>query len=60
MKKSDLEEIQSIIDNEGFDYTFAHYSNFNDIKDKEYHELKKKFLDSRAELGKYLKLEDYF
>lgn len=60
MQKSDLIEIQVIIDNEGFDYVFAHYSDFKEIKDEKFHELRKQYLDSRIKLGKYLKLGKYF
>lgn len=60
MKKSELKEIQQIIDNEGFDYTFANYSSFSDIKDEKFHELRNEFLNARAKLGKYLKLEEIF
>ena len=58
MKNSDKEELLARIDNEGFDYVFVHYSNFEFIKDKEFHELRKKFLEARENLANYIGLED--
>ena len=58
MKSSDHEEILSRIENEGFDYAFAHYSDFSEIKDKEFHNLRKNFLKARKELVDYVGFED--
>lgn len=57
MTKKQKSEIASIIDNEGFDYTFVHYSSFKEVKDKKFHELIEKFLSARKDLGDYLELE---
>lgn len=59
MKKSDKEEIAGIIDNEGFDYAFRHYSSFEEFEDKKFHELRLKYCEAAEKLGKYLGLEEY-
>ena len=58
MKKLDLEEVLNTIESEGFDYTFVHYDDFKQIKDKEFHKLRKEFLKSRRNLEKYLGIDD--
>lgn len=46
--------VLSTVDNEGFDYAFVHYSDFEDIEDKEFHELRKNFLEAREKLANYI------
>lgn len=60
MKKKDKKFLEGIIDNEGFDYAFAHYSSFEEIKDEKFHKLIDSFLAARTELGNYIGLEDFF
>ena len=47
------------IDNEGFDYTFIGYSDFEEIKDTKFHELRQKYIEAKNSLSNYLKLEEY-
>ena len=42
------------MDNEGIDYCFEHYSNFEEIKDKKFHELRLQFLKSLKEIQNYV------
>lgn len=39
---------------EGFHYCFKHYSDFNEINDEKFHELRLKYLDVTNELEKYI------
>jgi len=58
MKNKDLIYLTNIIDNEGFDYAFKHYSNFEQIEDEEFHSLRKQYLEAREKLEKYIGLEE--
>lgn len=58
MTKKELEFVQQCVDGEGFDYTFLHYSNFNQIKDAKFHKLRKAFVKSAEVLSQYLKLDE--
>ena len=53
----ELEDWQMVryrMDNEGIDYCFKHYSNFEEIKDEKFHELRNKFLTSLDEIQNYV------
>ena len=54
MKPTDIDYVRSKIDNEGFDYTFEGYSEFKDIKDDEFHQLRESYLAARKALADYL------
>jgi hypothetical protein len=58
MTEKKLGEIRDCIDNEGFDYCFIHYSNFENIKDDEFHKLIKEYKKAHAALAKYLKIDE--
>jgi len=57
MNAKDAHLIMSCIDNEGFDYTFVHYTDFNEIKDDEFHKLREAYLDAREALREYLGID---
>lgn len=59
MKKQDKEEIQNTIENEGFDYAFRHYSDFDEIEDEKFHALRIAYVDAAEALGEYLGLEEF-
>jgi len=59
MTKKEKNNILATIDNEGFDYGFANYSSFDEIKDKEFHELREKYLEARENLAVYIGCEEY-
>jgi hypothetical protein len=40
---------------EGFHYCFKHYSNFEEIKDEKFHELRKSYLSISSDLEQYVK-----
>ena len=50
--------VVSKINNEGFDYTFIHYSHFKDIKDDKFHKLRRAYIKAMKDLSKYLRLEE--
>jgi hypothetical protein len=52
MTQKDKEYICAVIENEGFEYAFASYSNFEQINDEEFHEARKQFLEARKHLMK--------
>lgn len=54
----DKEYIDGVVETEGFDYGFKHYTNFPDIKDKKFHQLRKAYLAAREELVNYCGIED--
>jgi len=47
--------VQYRMNNEGYDYCFKQYSNFEEIKDEKFHELRKKYLEISKELEEYVK-----
>lgn len=57
-KEEQQEAIDSLlfkIGDEGFDYCFDGYSNWNEIEDKEFHELRAQYLAAKEELNDYIK-----
>lgn len=58
LSNEDFETIDCMIDNEGFDYSFKHYSEFPEIKDKKFHKLRLKYLSARDALAEYIGIED--
>jgi hypothetical protein len=46
--------VLNIIENEGFEYTFEYYSNFEEIKDEQFHKLKDVYLKAKEELKSYI------
>jgi hypothetical protein len=54
MRPHDAESILSIIDTEGFDAAFRHYSNYRDISDPQFHQLKANYVDAARELLDYI------
>ena len=58
MDKHQQKAVTDIVDNEGFDYTFVHYSNFDDIENEEFHAAKKEYLKAREKLAKIIGYEE--
>lgn len=54
MRQQDAESIMSIIETEGFDNTFNHYTTFRDIGDHRFHELRQAYVDASQQLKDYL------
>jgi hypothetical protein len=64
MSEEELEDWQMVryrMDNEGLEYCFKHYSSFEEIKDKEFHKLRKKLLETMERMRTFVeeKIESY-
>jgi len=52
-----LESFESVkyrIREEGIDYCFKHYSDFEDIEDKEFHKLRLAYIKANEEIQEYI------
>lgn len=52
-----LESFESVryrIREEGIDYCFKHYSDFEDIEDKAFHKLRKAYIKANEEIQEYI------
>jgi hypothetical protein len=58
MTRKAFAEVNNAIDNEGFEYAFVSYSNFPNIKDRKFHELREAYLDAYRRLKEYVGNED--
>ena len=54
LSKKNAGKVWQAIENEGFEYTFRHYTSFKEIKDKEFHRLREAFLKAAKELEDYI------
>jgi hypothetical protein len=60
MTKKQKEYVCETIDIEGSaDYAFRFYSNFEEIKDKKFHELREAYIKAVDELEKYVGWDEY-
>lgn len=64
MSEEELEDWQMVryrMDNEGLEYCFKHYSSFEEIKDKKFHKLRKKLLETMEKMRNFVeeKIESY-
>lgn len=46
--------VLEIIDQEGFDYCFLHYTDFKEIKDKKFHKLIDDYVEATKKLENYI------
>ena len=51
----DWEHLSIRIRQEGFHYCFKHYSNFEEIKDEKFHNLRKQYISVSNEIEQYVK-----
>lgn len=49
-----LEDVADVVEMEGFDYAFRHYSSFEKVDDKEFHKLRQAYVDAADALENYL------
>ena len=54
MKASEAESVIAIINAEGFDQAFNHYSTYKDINDTKFHDLRKAYIAASKELMDYI------
>ncbi|MBE3085038.1 MAG: hypothetical protein IMZ64_02330 [Bacteroidetes bacterium] len=58
MTKKEKDSVTCKVENEGFDYAFIHYSNYEDIKDPKFHELRLAYIKAENDLAEYIGLEE--
>lgn len=56
--RSKMSYVRATVDNEGFDYAFRHYHNFNEIKDDKFHKLRKAYVEAAQALADYTGCDD--
>lgn len=54
MKKLDLTEVAERMELEGFDYCFRNYSDWDEIKDEEFHKLREAYIAAADMLEFYV------
>lgn len=54
MTGKEFQEVLNTIENEGFAYAFFGYSDFDEIKDKEFHKLRLAFVEAGHKLAEYV------
>ena len=57
MNGKEINEVRYRIEEEGIDYTFLSYSNYEEIKDEEFHRLRLAFVEATKNLKKYIFLK---
>lgn len=57
MQAKDLDYVRETIENEGFEYSFFGYSNFEEVQNEEFHKLRKEYLAAGNKLAKYLNVD---
>jgi hypothetical protein len=55
MESQEMKYVLSKIENEGFDYCFRDYSDFEDIEDSEFHKLREAYKEAADKLEEYVK-----
>lgn len=54
MNNDDKQEVLDLIDSEGFDYCFIHKTQFQNIKDDKFHQLRLAYIEAHNNLLEYL------
>jgi len=54
MDKHQIQTVLDVIEQEGFDYAFVEYSNFDDIENEEFHKIRREYLVARDKLAKLI------
>lgn len=57
MTEEEKEDVCYRVGEEGLDYTFMSYSNYEDIKDREFHKLRRNYVEAAEKLLVYLGIE---
>lgn len=53
-----FEYVKQRMEQEGFDYCFINYSNFEEVKDDKFHELRKRYINAKNELESYIETKN--
>ena len=59
MTKEQQEIVMGVVDNEGFDYAFCDYSNFEEIKDPEFHKAREEYKKAAKKLKEIIDFYNY-
>ena len=54
MSAEERQNVLGVIESEGFDYAFASYGDFQEIKDEQFHKLRKEYLKARRAFAKHI------
>lgn len=54
LNKTDKEDLLSLMENEGAEYAFIDYSQFEYIKDKVFHDLRQNYIEAYKSLISYI------
>jgi len=54
MARKKMAYVIDCIDHEGFDYAFTGYSDYPEVEDEKFHELRLKYLEARQALADYI------
>lgn len=54
MTNEEQKEVAFRVEEDGFDYAFRNYSDFAEIKDERFHELRKAYIQAAQELEAYV------
>lgn len=60
MSKPNSEYMASKIEKEGFHYAFIGYSDFEEVEDIEFHNLRLRYIQAVNELGDYMNIDKGF
>lgn len=58
MKSKEKREVLGAIESDGFEYAFVLGSDFEEIEDEKFHQLRKAYLDARSVLADYVGYKD--
>jgi hypothetical protein len=54
MKTEDKKMVVEAIDGEGFDYAMIYYSDWKEVKDENFHTLRKQYINAKREIKKHI------
>lgn len=55
--RSTLQYVREVVEYEGIWYSFVGYSDFEEVKDEEFHRLRKEYIEAGKKLAEYLRLD---
>lgn len=58
MNESSIAYVALCCENEGFDYAINHYSDYKEVTNKEFIDLKNQYEDARAKLMEFLGVDE--
>ena len=56
--RTTLRYVWEVVDNEGFDYAFRNYSDFKEVTDEKFQDLRKAYVDAANALSTYVGCDD--